>query len=174
MKPTTVINLFGAPGSGKSTFAADLFSEMKKHDFEVEMVREWVKLWAWDGRKMNYADQVIVFGHQVHEETALYGKVDCIITDSPLILSAFYEHHNHGTNHLLPAARAIMSLSEQSGIKYWNLLIKRNWPYQQKGRFQAEAEANALDRKMVAFLKANMFPYETVTDVQDAMLEIWQ
>ena len=65
-----------------------------------------------------------------------------------------------------------MSLSEQSGIKYWNLLVKRNWPYQQNGRFQDEAEANALERKMIAFLKSNMFPYETVTDVQDAMLEL--
>src|ERR1019366_3530915 len=121
MKRTLVINLFGSPGSGKSTLAADLFSEMKKHDYQVEMVREWVKLWAWEGRSMSYADQVIVFGNQVHEETSLYGKVDMIITDSPLILSGFYEDANHNSRFLLPAAKAVMEDAEAWGVEYWNL-----------------------------------------------------
>jgi nicotinamide riboside kinase len=174
MKKTLVINLFGAPGSGKSTLAADLFSEMKKHDYEVEMVREWVKLWAWEGRSMTYADQIIVFGNQTYEETSLYGKVDIIITDSPLILSGFYEQVNNGSSYLLPAAKSIMDEAESYGTKYWNLLVKRNWPYQTTGRFEDEKRANDLHDKMVKFLKINKLPYETVTSVEDIMLELMQ
>jgi nicotinamide riboside kinase len=174
MKKTTVINLFGSPGSGKSTFAADLFSEMKKHDYEVEMVREWVKLWAWEGKQMSYGDQIVIFGHQVHEETTLYGKVNIIITDSPFILSAFYEEVYYGTNHLLAPAKNLMKLSEKNGTKYWNLLLKRDWPYQPNGRFQTEDEAQELDKKMIKFLRENKFPYEPVVSVEDVMIELLQ
>lgn len=174
MKPTTVINLFGGPGSGKSTLAADLFSEMKKHDYEVEMIREWVKHWAWEGKEMTYKDQMIVFGHQVLEETALYGKVNVIITDSPLILSSFYEGINYKSHYLVPAAKRIMQLAEMDGVNYWNLLVKRNWPYQTKGRFQTEEQANDLDRKMEHFLKCHKLPFEMITSVEDIMLELLQ
>ena len=174
MKRTTVINLFGGPGSGKSTVAAGLFTELKKLGRDVEMVREWVKLWAWEGKKMTYADQVVVFGNQVREETALYNKVDIIITDSPLILSGFYEEANYGTTHLIPAAKNIMKLAETNDVYYWNLFLKRQWPYQVKGRFQNEAEANELDKKMIKFLKTNKLTYENVIDVKDIMLEILQ
>lgn len=174
MKNTLVINLFGGPGSGKSTLAADLFSEMKKHDYQVEMVREWVKLWAWEGREMTYADQIIVFGHQVQEETALYGKVDVIITDSPLIFSGFYEGVNHSMSALTPAAKRIMQLAEMDGIKYWNLLVRRSWPYKIKGRFQTEEQAKIIDKEMVKFLKTNNLPYEVVTTVEEVMLELLQ
>jgi len=176
MKPkrTLVINLFGGPGSGKSTLAADLFSEMKKHDYQVEMVREWVKLWAWEGKQMVYSDQVMVFGNQVREETSLYNKVDAIITDSPLILSGFYESINYKSHHLVPAAKKIMELAEQNNVEYWNILIKRNFPYEAKGRFQTEAEANILERKMVQFLKCCKLPYETMQSVEEVMLELIQ
>ncbi len=174
MKNTLVINLFGGPGSGKSTLAADLFSEMKKHDYQVEMVREWVKLWAWEGREMNYADQVIVFGHQVQEETSLYGKVDVIITDSPLILSAFYEAITYKSHHLLAAAENVMRLAKFDNVEYWNLLVKRDWPYQTSGRFQTEAEAKILEKRMVQFLRCCKLPYETVKSVEEIMLELLQ
>jgi nicotinamide riboside kinase len=174
MKKTLVINLFGAPGSGKSTLAADLFSEMKKHDYQVEMVREWVKLWAWEGKQIDYADQVIVFGNQVHEETSLYGKADVIITDSPLILSAFYEAVNYKSHHLLAAAENIMRLAKLDNVEYWNLLVKRDWPYQANGRFQTEEEAKVLEKKMVQFLKCCKLPYENAISVENVMLELMQ
>jgi len=172
MKKTTVINLFGGPGSGKSTLAADLFSEMKKHGMQVEMVREWVKLWAWEGRKMTYADQMVVFGHQVQEETALYGKVDVIITDSPLILSGFYESANHKSHYLVPAAKKVMDLAQQNDVTYWNLFIKRNFPYEAQGRFQTEKEANKMERQMEQFLKCCKLPYEKMSTVEEIMIEI--
>ncbi len=174
MKKTTVINLWGGPGSGKSTLAANLFGEMKAHNFNVELVREWVKLWAYEGRDLHFTNQTIVFGHQVEEETAFYGKVDILITDCPLLISPFYEQVNHGTLHLLPAAKEIVKQAEKNGVSYWNLFLKRKWEYQTEGRWQNEAQAKSLDGKMLDFLKTNKIPFEHTDSVEDIMLEIWQ
>ena len=40
---TIVINLIGAPGTGKSTVASELFSKMKWSGYDVELVSEYAK-----------------------------------------------------------------------------------------------------------------------------------
>ena len=40
-RKTLIVNLFGAPGCGKSTLAAALFSELKKAGFNAELVTEY-------------------------------------------------------------------------------------------------------------------------------------
>lgn len=171
MKKTVVINLFGGPGTGKSTLAAELFSEMKKHDYNVEMVREWVKLWAWEGKKMTLVDQIMVFANQLREETTLYGKVNFLITDSPIILSPFYEKANYNSTHTLSAVKAIMSETEKNDVVYLNYFIKRIRKYKTDGRFQSEIEAKQLDKQLQAFLKANNLKYEFITSAEDILLE---
>lgn len=174
MKKTTVINLWGGPGSGKSTLAANLFGEMKAHKFNAELVREWVKLWAYEKRELHFTNQTIVFGHQVEEETAFYGKVDILITDCPLLISPFYEEVNQGSTHLLAPAKAIIKHAEANGVNYWNLFLKRKYDYQTEGRWQDETKAKELDEKMLEFLKKNKIPFEFTDGVEDIMLEIWQ
>lgn len=41
----------------------------------AELVREYVKDWAWEGRKINVNDQIYFLGKQVRRETMLYGKL---------------------------------------------------------------------------------------------------
>ena len=53
MKDTLVVNLFGAPGSGKSTGAAWVYSNLKlalpeDKDISVELVTEFAKDLVWD------------------------------------------------------------------------------------------------------------------------------
>ena len=45
---TVVINLFGGPGCGKSTIAAELFAILKKQGYEVELVTEYAKDKVWE------------------------------------------------------------------------------------------------------------------------------
>lgn len=172
MKNTKVINLFGGAGIGKSTFAANLFGEMKAKGYNVELAREWVKLWAYEKRQMTYADQTIVFGHQVQEETQFYGKVDILITDSPLILSGFYEKLNYKTELMLPVAKSIMKEAELKGIYYWNLLLTRLHCYQTEGRWQTEKQAKEQDKLMAKFLKDNKLTYEKMNTIEDVMIEL--
>ena len=40
MKNTLIVNLFGGPGTGKSTLMARIFSELKVQGYDCEMVTE--------------------------------------------------------------------------------------------------------------------------------------
>jgi len=55
---TTVINLWGGPGTGKSTSAAHLFGMAKIAGVNAELVQEYVKSWAWEGRTIHSFDQL--------------------------------------------------------------------------------------------------------------------
>lgn len=48
-KKPLVINLFGAPGAGKSTGAAIVFAELKKRGVNAELVTEFAKDKTWEG-----------------------------------------------------------------------------------------------------------------------------
>src|SRR4051812_30110643 len=92
---TTLINLWGGPGSGKSTTAAGVFSAMKMAGVSCELVTEYVKQWAWRGDKIGDFDDVYLTAKQLRRESCLYGKVEYIITDSPISLGALYERLYH-------------------------------------------------------------------------------
>ena len=87
-----VINLFGGPGCGKSTVAAGLFYKLKCHGvYDCELVTEVAKDIIWSGAPHQLANQPYVFGEQYFRMWRLIGKVDIIITDSPILLSINYD-----------------------------------------------------------------------------------
>src|SRR5579885_3619982 len=87
---TTIINVYGGPGAGKSTSAAYLYYLLKVAGKNVELVREYVKDWAWEGRKFGAYDEIYFLGKQVRHESMLFGKVDWIVTDAPVYMTAYY------------------------------------------------------------------------------------
>src|SRR4051812_8750331 len=100
-RKTFVVNLFGGPGVGKSTLAAEIFVTLKKRGIEVELIQEYVKAWAWDGKPVGTFDQLYILAKQLKLETRLYGKVDVVVTDSPLLFSPIYERFYGGGIHEL-------------------------------------------------------------------------
>jgi ABC-type multidrug transport system ATPase subunit len=70
---TTIINLFGGPGSGKSTTAAYLYAGLKNQGVNAELIREYVKDWAYESRTVGVFDQLYFFGKQVRRETFSLG-----------------------------------------------------------------------------------------------------
>ena len=149
---TNVINLFGGPGSGKSTLAADLFAAMKKKGLNVELVTEYVKGWAWEGKIVGKFDQIYLLGKQTHLESRLYGKVDYIITDSPIMLCPFYEFHYYGIEIALPAAKEFLKVAKDTGIKHYNFWLPSMHKYDAKGRYQTAKEAEKLTLEMSQYL----------------------
>jgi hypothetical protein len=73
---TRIINLYGGPGTGKSTSAAFLYYLLKNDNVNAELVREYVKDWAWEKRSINTYDQLYLLGKQIRKESLLYGKTD--------------------------------------------------------------------------------------------------
>jgi hypothetical protein len=155
--------MLGGSGIGKSTTAAGLYYHMKLAKKNVELVREYVKLLAWQGQKIGQFDQVNIFGEQCKLEHTLYGKVDYIVTDSPIILAPIYEYFYHNDSMVEEAAIKFIEKAEKSGVKHINILLERNKPYDTRGRYQTEEEAKRVDKMTTQFLADHGMSWHTVS-----------
>ena len=143
------INFFSGPGAGKSTVAAILYSELKVHGFSAEMVREYAKELIYQGKDLREADlntQLIIFAKQVERETLLKNQVDYIISDSPLLLNAYYSKKEF-------MKEVALLNSRKKDINVW---IERspNEHYEKSGRSHTESQSIKIDNHMKNYLTA--------------------
>lgn len=94
MKDTTIINLFGAPGVGKTTAANGLTYELKRRGFLCDCPYEFAKSLSWVNDVHNQRDQLYILANQHNSIVRSFGKVDYIILDSPVLLSLVYQQYN--------------------------------------------------------------------------------
>ena len=57
---TIIVNLFGAPGAGKSTGAAYIFSKIKMAGVNAELVTEFAKDKVWEESKEVFNNQIYI------------------------------------------------------------------------------------------------------------------
>lgn len=155
---TFVVNLLGGSGLGKSTTAALVYGEMKLSRYSVELVREFVKEWAWAGRKVGPLDQGIIYGNQLEREKSLYNKVEFIITDSPLILSAVYQKFYTGNDPIKATVLRDLETAKEHNVEHLNILLRRSKPYDPNGRYETEEQAKQVDIAVEQYLKENNLP----------------
>ena len=130
---TILINLLGAPSVGKSTTAGKLFAELKGMELNAELVQEYVKGWAWDGRTISPYDQFYFFGKETHNQSHLFNKVDFIISDSPAVLTAFYQLYSQQENSLRGICKHFYEMAEKiDNVKTVNFLLPRKKKYSTK------------------------------------------
>ena len=150
----TVVNFYGGPGTGKSTRAAALFCELKSQGVDCELVTEYVKGWVWDHRTMIEGDQVLFCAKQSRAIRVLMGKVDVIITDSPVWLAEVYETLYENSPKACEAiAQKHDFIVDSCGYIQINVLIDRNVPYRDNGRFESHEEALRVDKRLELRLK---------------------
>lgn len=138
-----VINFIGGPGAGKSTVAAELFAKMKRTGYNVELVDEYAKQLVWDSRQHTLADQLYVLAKQNRKLERLIGKVDYVITDSPLLLCACYAADDYYPS--------FAKLCLEAWHRYDNLtfFIDRDpQGYREEGRTQTLTQAIELDESI--------------------------
>lgn len=154
-KKTIVVNLFAGPGSGKSTGAAYIFSKLKMEGIDCEYVSEFAKDKVWEHNDEVLKCQFYITGKQSYKISRVNGKVDVIITDSPILLGALYGISDNP--HLEDAI-----FYEFEKYKNLNFFVERIKKYNPNGRMQTEEEAKAIDRELKSMLEKYNVEYENV------------
>lgn len=155
-KDTLVVNLYGGPGCGKSTMAADIFRSLKWSGVECELALEYAKDLVWESRTKTFNNQIYIFGKQHHRIFRLLGQVDVIITDSPILLTPIYDQEKR------------KYLKKLAIEEYWknsnaNFLLKRKKKYNPKGRNHTENQSKEIDLEIKRFLIDNNISFEEVS-----------
>jgi len=166
---TTVINLLGAPGAGKSILAYDLCSLLRKNYVVAELVTEAAKDRIYEGHDSSSLDQLEIFAEQYRRVKRLNGKVDYVITDSPLFLSAYYS-----TKIEYPRSFVNYSLDIAKSFENVNFLIKRNHKYDTNGRSQTEAESDVIHEELKDFCWMHNIMYHQVLAHDGLAVEVEQ
>ena len=161
MKKTIVINLFGAPGAGKSQTMAGIFSQLKAHGIDCEQAPEFVKEMVWADRMDETRDQTYIFAKQNHRLFRLNGRVDIIITDAPLLQSLYYGKDD--------AEFVRFVKHTASGYTNFNYFLNRIKAYNPNGRYQTEEESDALGKKLRSILIENEVHFEELDGGQTAI-----
>lgn len=152
-----VVNLFGAPGSGKSTGAAYIYSYLKARGIDAELVTEFAKDLVWDGREdllNDGKDQPYIFGEQLYRMNRCRDKVKVIVTDSPLPLSIVYNKSEIlGENFNQVVMDCFNSFDNLS------YFLVRSKAYSQNGRMQTEQESDNLMEMILDMMAEREIPY---------------
>lgn len=166
-KAVKVINLFGGPGSGKSTTAAGLFYVMKRQGLKVELVTEYAKDLVWSNRLDEMMDQQeYIFAKQNNRIHRLRKKVDYVITDSPVFLSRIYPEINstQGRTSEWPALKEFYALVEKVWKTYdnANFFLRRPKHFEEVGRVHSKDQSEEIDLAIIHALRETNTPYDVV------------
>jgi len=160
---STIINFFGGPGIGKSTQAAGLFTNMKKNHMDVELTYEFPKEVTWEGNFSAIKDQFYITANQHRNISRLYGKVEYIIVDSPIVLGSIYRSKYSPDEY--PSCFYDKSFDDFIWVlfkKYKSLnilLIRDETNYDENGRFQSLQESKKIDTEIKQVLLDNDVPF---------------
>lgn len=147
-----IINLFGGPGSGKSTTSAGVFHKLKLNGVNCELVTEFAKHLTWKKDYNSLGNQVFVFGKQHDRMFHLKDKVDVIITDSPLIMGLAYCDWNRVSPSFEKFVVDEFTREDSENI---NIFLNRVKEYNPSGRNQTEEEAKEKDKEIMTLLESH-------------------
>lgn len=157
---TVIVNAFGGPGVGKTTCCWEIASELKKRGILTEYVPEYAKELVYEERfdilNDSMANQKVILAEQKKRLDRLIGKVQVVVTDSPLLLSISYA--NDATEEFKKDI-----LNKFSSYNNFNVIVLRDkkQQYEQSGRKQTLNESILKDKEIRKLLDDNNFIYGT-------------
>jgi len=161
-----VINLFGGPGSGKSTIAAGIFYNLKRMNHHAELVTEYAKDLVYDNNLENMMEyQEVIFAEQNKRLQRLeQHDIDWVVTDSPICLSDVYAVLNAESNVAkMWQARDIFIQLVHEQFRYYdniNVFLDRPNMYQEYGRNHNLDQAVDIDNRILYMLDTYGYPYK--------------
>ena len=159
-KETTVINILGGAGIGKSTCSMAVTAELKKRGYQADYVQEVAKELVYAG-DMEHLDgslknQAYIMAQQKQRLDLLTGQVDYAVTDSPLLLNVIYlKEHNADYEQEV--------LREFGTYRNINIVLGRDLAveYQNEGRIHTLEESLVKDKEIVELLEKNNIPFKS-------------
>ena len=165
LKNSLVVNLFAAPGYGKSTALAGLYSEMKWRGVNCEIATEAAKDLVWEESFTRLNEQPYVFGQQLMRIKRLVGKADFIITDSPMLLSPLYEKGDSSYLHAL-------ALYEHNKLNNVNFLLNYSGFFNESGRIHTLTDSVMLQNRIKSMLDENQVAYNISSSAKPDVLDM--
>lgn len=164
-KNTLLVNLYAGPGAGKSTGAAYIFAKLKMAGIDCEYVSEYAKdrVWQDDQFPLQHC-QLYVTGKQCLKIYRLLGKVDVIVTDSPIAVGAMYTTEKPYQDVCLYEAKKYKPT--------FNIFVNRFKKYNPNGRNQTEEEAKVIDKRIKDFLTENEIPFTEANGTEEGYNKI--
>lgn len=156
-----VVNLFGAPGVGKSATRSGLFWLMKIQGISVEEVSEFAKYLVLAKRVWQLEnDQLYVLAKQHHKMHILNGAYEFAVTDSPLLLAGYYCEEMAKAGHVASPAPDFVATCAAYAHSYdnLNLFLTRNFrgrPFEAQGRMHNMEDSERIDKEQREFLARN-------------------
>lgn len=153
---TKVVNLYGGPGSGKSTAAAGIFNRMKVRGLKAELVTEVAKDIVYEGHHNILQDQLYLLALQNRRQARLVGNVDYIITDSPLLLTTIYRLEDY--------MKSFDSLVHELHGRYDNInfFLTRPDAFEKEGRVHDEYTSRRIDEQIKNILHLSEISFDTI------------
>ena len=171
MGKTIIVNLFGGPGSGKSTTAAGLFHMLKINDINCELVTEFAKHITWKEDFNTLKNQIYVFAKQHDRMFHLKDKVDVIITDSPIIMGLSYCNWDYMVRSFEQFVVDEFNRDDAVNVNYF---INRVKEYNTSGRSQTEEEAKEKDKEIKTLLNNYNVEYNFIDGDETAVNELYK
>lgn len=173
MKNTLYVKLYGAPGAGKSTGAAWIFSQLKLKNIDSEYVQEFAKDMVWEKNQFLFEDpdnQLIIMASQFYRLNRMRGKVDVVVTDSPILLSELYSRKS------ILDCEEYRSLVRKLDEKFQgiNFLVLREKKYNPNGRNETAEESDKLAMKLKSILESSGKPFLTIQGTTEGYSEALQ
>ena len=158
-----LVNLYGAPGTGKSTGAAYIYSKLKLDEVNCELATEFAKDMVWDENKKAIYNQAYVFGNQYYRISRLENEVDVVITDSPILLSITYNKDKRLGKEFTDLVKSV-SLSYENRL---DILLTRVRRYSTVGRLHDEEQSDKLYNEIKKLLDSVSPMYRVIEATQD-------
>ena len=176
-----VINLFGAPGVGKSATRSGLFWLMKVKNMSVEEVSEFAKYLVLAHREWQLKqDQMYILAKQHHKMLILKGAYEFAVTDSPLMLAGYYceetreEEKAAGLEQSTPDSFVDLCRSYAESFDNLNIFLTRDFrktAFESQGRIHGIEDSIRIDKEQKKFLERNG---QTWVDIELDQVAPWR
>lgn len=165
------ICIWGAPGTGKSTIAAGVFHEMKKRDYDVELVLEYAKSLVFSKDYFRMKNQLYILAKQSHPWFKLDSQVQYTVNDSPFLMGLIYAQDS---KHLPLKEFIDLTVKMYKGYDTINIFLLRNFEnrYTEHGRNQTESEALNIQNDIAKLLLFHDIPHVKIMSSETSVQEI--